>query len=385
METRFTEMMQWSITITLFLFFIIFMTMKLKKHIHLYPTLLILFLVLVIITGIRCNSGSDYYNYYTMYNDVNRWYQSLFEIVTARFQNGYLMLCYLVKNTIGGDHTIFIIVSIIIYGIVFYIVKKRALYPMLAIACWLCFGFFDMSINIVKQSIAMSLILLAYDSYNENKRGKFIIFCLLASMFHISSLYVILCMFLSKYIKINKKTFYIICYSSIILLFLLTPMTRYFLSMFPSFKYAFYLQNILLSETELKLQLGAIIISLFYFFVIRNCIIKYDAIIKQSPYCKNMFGIILLCIPILVLGIRYYMFNRVGYFGLQFLIFIFPIYIYSSKEIHLKRNYNLSIAILLCFHLVFAVLAAENNYYSYSTIFNDEPSSIYDFVRRTDR
>lgn len=385
MDTRFLDMIQWSFTITLFLFFIIFMTMKLNKHINLYVSLIILFLILVIITGIRCNSGSDYYNYYTMYNNINRWNHSLFDIVTSRFQNGFLALCYVVKNTLGGDNTIFVIVSIIIYGIVFYIIRKRALYPMLALACWLCFGFFDMSMNIVKQSIAMSLILLAYDFYYDNKRGNFIIFCLFALMFHISSLYVIICMFLSKYISINKNTLYLICFFSIVLVFLLTPITRLILSVFPTFKYTMYLNDLLLSEVEFKLQFGAIIISSFYFFVIRNCIIRYDAIITQSAYCKNMFGIILLCIPILVLGIRYYMFNRVGYFGLQFLIFIFPIYVYSSKKIHLKRNFSLCITVLLCFHLVFAVLAAENNYYSYSTIFNDEPSSIYDFVRRTDK
>ena len=71
MKTRYFEMIEWSIlqlVVSLFLILIYYFLCKNdnKKNIF-QKSDIIITLILILIAGLRCNSGSDYYNYYFQY------------------------------------------------------------------------------------------------------------------------------------------------------------------------------------------------------------------------------------------------------------------------------------------------------------------------------
>ena len=110
MITRYSEIIFWAIQYFTFCLFIIGLYFVLDKrlkvfriqlsthsHLNLYAQDALICLVLVLITGIRCNNGSDYYNYWVMYSEVTDWYSNIGDVLEEKFQNGYLLLCYVTK------------------------------------------------------------------------------------------------------------------------------------------------------------------------------------------------------------------------------------------------------------------------------------------------
>jgi len=91
----------------------------------------------------------------------------------------------------------------------------------------------------------------------------------------------------------------------------------------------------------------------------------------------------LLCIPFLIIGIKFYLCNRVAYSGLQFLTVLLPSYYSFTRQKHMSFISFKKYIMVLVFSVLFTILCAENNYYQYSTILNDKPMSVYDFsIRR---
>lgn len=66
------------------------------SHLNLYAQDALICLVLVLITGIRCNNGSDYYNYWVMYSEVTDWYSNIGMYLKKNSKTGLFatLLCY---------------------------------------------------------------------------------------------------------------------------------------------------------------------------------------------------------------------------------------------------------------------------------------------------
>jgi hypothetical protein len=169
MTTRYSEIIFWAIQYFTFCLFIIGLYFVLDKrlkvfriqlsthsHLNLYAQDALICLVLVLITGIRCNNGSDYYNYWVMYSEVTDWYSNIGDVLEEKFQNGYLLLCYVTKALGGGKYSIFWVVSVLIYFSTIRLFRRYSCSPVLSFACWVLFGYLAMSTNIIKQSLAMT-------------------------------------------------------------------------------------------------------------------------------------------------------------------------------------------------------------------------------------
>lgn len=133
----------------------------------LYFSDLILLCLLVFIVGIRTNSGSDYYNYLLSFRNVDNWFHSLNQLLTTRFQNGLYVLMYVIKSFTKNEALFFVILAILNYLPIFYLIRKYSNDVLLSFSSWIFLGFFLMSTNILKQSLAMVLVLLAFDCLIE--------------------------------------------------------------------------------------------------------------------------------------------------------------------------------------------------------------------------
>lgn len=379
MKTRYFEMIEWSILqllVSLLLIIIYYFLDKNDDKKNVFQRSDIVSLVLILIAGLRCNSGSDYYNYYIQYINVLKWYDSLISIFMERFQNGYIFLAYLTNKFIGGQITIFIVIAIIIYLPLLRIIKKYSKFPWQSFALWLLLGYFLMSMNIIKQYLAMLFVIFAFNCYYKKRYFNYLVSFIIACFFHISAIYALLCIPISMYIKNTRKVYKFILILSIVCFFLFKFISlKIGLIIIPE-KYYGYIYNWIKGDLDLKLRLGGVCTALFYIFII-NLSVKKNRYL--SCYYKMILNLSICMLPFLVFSIKLYILNRVAYFGLQMLIIVLPSIFNTYKR---QVNRIIFIFIFILYNLAFSILCAENNYYSYDTIFKSSPMSIMEYIQK---
>ena len=392
MSTRYEDMIVWGLIYLVFCICLIKLYEKLymsegssvkvcigrKTLFHIYFADIFMILFLVLIIGFRCNCGSDYYNYYQRYEVITDWYSSFFEVLTSRFQSGFDTLCYIVKSVIGTEFAIFPVTAILMYIPMMSLIRKYSVNPVVSFAAWVLLGFLSMTTNILKQSFAMILILYAYENIEKKKYVKAIILCILSCVFHMSAGYVCVIMFVAKIFRPTRKFFVYMSLFSVGVMIFLKPIFSVVTKFLPA-QYRIYANAFLEGNVnELKLQIGGVVVVVFYVVLIWCFTEKkfFEAI--KNTYYERMLTVCILCMPWLFLAMRYYILNRVAYEGLIFSVFLIPMYLKNEK----RGVRNFIIAAMIIFSVLTSVLCAENNYYSYSTIFNDTPASVSEFVRR---
>ena len=193
-----------------------------------------------------------------------------------------------------------------------------------------------MSTNIIKQSLAMTCILWAFFCLERKRYVQFCCLSLLGCMFHISMVCVVFIMLFFRWLHPSITFYKIIMVVSIAMYILITPLLEQ-VSQFLPVHYAVYTQAYLDdSMNDIKLQIGGIVVAIFYIIILWDITKKHNATKSVSRINKHM----------------------------SFISF---------------KKYIM----VLVFSVLFTILCAENNYYQYSTILNDKPMSVYDFsIRR---
>lgn len=137
--------------------------------------------VLFFVSAFRYRVGTDYVTYmngYRAYTNAISWLQQPAVNIIA-----------IVSKFIHDDYaTWFFIMAIIAIVPVIYIIIKKSERPEIAIFLFVCLGCWHFSFNIVKQCAAAAILLCGYSSLVEKDFKKWVLYCLIASMFHFSGL-----------------------------------------------------------------------------------------------------------------------------------------------------------------------------------------------------
>ncbi len=129
--------------------------------------------------------------------DENGWFSD--EVFQEGRNFGFNWLLKFFSTLSDGDFQIFlIVVAIFIEAVVAYSIYKYSPLPWLSFLVWNCMGFYVAGFNIVKQSIAMGLIMIAFIGIMEEKPKKFLLFTILAGLVHQPALIFLPAYFLSK-------------------------------------------------------------------------------------------------------------------------------------------------------------------------------------------
>ena len=387
MQSRYSEMMMWGISYLVFCY-ITFMILilfdkvfkkivivKKNNKIRVFSGEIIVAFLLVLLSGIRCNCGSDYYNYYLQSLNNSNWYSSLESIISSRFQNGLTILMFLSNKIFKSEYAIFFVVAFIIIIPTVNYINKRADNPIESIKIWMLLGYFLMTTNILKQAVSMVLIMYFYEYLYNKKYVSMAIVGIGALIFHTASLYVILILLFFNHIKFTPKKMLLITMVSVVVSILMKPFFSRLVALLP-YQYAKYLSFFTGdSSIDIKLFIGGVIFSAFYIYITWKMLKSPDIF---NDYSFPLVNLMVWCIPILILGFRVYLFNRIACYGLQFIILLLPIYIKSiSKQV--KHIYSVGL-IVLC--MCFSILCAENNYYHYGTIYTEEPMSVMQYSQK---
>ena len=190
-----------------------------KKTKKIQPIDIIMIIILIVISGIRCNVGSDYYSYYVAYNNWLINLDSIQDVIQSNSQFGLYVLGFILKSITDFPYALFWLVACIIYPCMIVYMRKTTEKPSVAFMCYTLLGFFAISNNILKQSMAMLIMIYAYNCFVKNKKIKFILFTLLASIFHTTAIIVGVLIVLARKIKPTYKNLLIFILIGVIGLF----------------------------------------------------------------------------------------------------------------------------------------------------------------------
>lgn len=222
-----------------------------NKHIFKYMGLMIP----IILSGFRYGVGTDYFNYINIFNgNITKSLEDFTE------NNGIFELGYFITEKISyyisGDVRLVFLITSFLTIVFFYLgLKKYKLkYPGLVFFLYLL-TIFPMTMNAVRQGVAMSIMFYAITFILEKNITKYIVLTILAGLFHISALLLIPFYFIGRLFDVRKennhleffltksKYFIRICVILIISIYILTNVFTLVLSI-PGFdKYDIY-QNL---------------------------------------------------------------------------------------------------------------------------------------------
>lgn len=194
------------------IFFMSFFCYLYRKKAKSNILLIIGMLPIILLATFRLNVGTDFSNYQSMFNKHNN--MSFINFI----KSGNIEVGYYLLNRLGGllnsfNITLFLS-AIIIVSIPIFTVKNNNKINLMLFAMLISTFYFN-SFNIIRQSIAISIAFNAmYNLITLDQRVSYIIKILLASLFHISALFLlpfIVVNFL-KNKKLNEKLIFIVIF-----------------------------------------------------------------------------------------------------------------------------------------------------------------------------
>lgn len=154
---------------------------------------MILTLILVVFASIRYGIGSDYFLYTSLYDQIDP--HSLADSLQNVPQEfGWVFLGYLLKSATGSPYLILCVASVLTVVPTLIAIRRKSQDVVLAFFLYYFLGYYALSFNAVRQSIAVAFLMLG-ESYRSESRIKWISFSAIAAVFHSSALVALLIQF----------------------------------------------------------------------------------------------------------------------------------------------------------------------------------------------
>lgn len=112
---------------------------------------------------------------------------------------GFLVLNKLISLFASDQQVYFFIMSIIIFAPLFFTVYRYSDAPFLSILLYVTLGFFNLSLTMLRQSIALSIALIAFHYLVQRKTTRFLLMGLIACLFHQSALVFLPAVFIKEF------------------------------------------------------------------------------------------------------------------------------------------------------------------------------------------
>lgn len=296
-------------------FFIVFFIISLGLILNKYPKsyLKILFFVFFIISAFRSfNIGNDTIEYTNLYTSLQN---STIESFTWRYERGFLYFNRILSFVSSNPQVLLVTIAFITCLAYYIVIKKYSLIPWMSVYLFFTLRYFDLSMNIARQTLAMAAILMAVTTILNKKYILFFILVLLATSFHNTAIISLCILFVDK-IKDNKK---FVAFLAILtsIGFILFPMIfNFLLRFFPTYSYyltSSYMDGSTRTATILNITVNMVII-LFVWYV---------GFPRSKPNIL-FFKMILVGLAISIISIRFSLLDRVGDYFSVFVILLLP-------------------------------------------------------------
>lgn len=335
---------------------IIFFSIKKNKLLYGYIAI-VTTLYLIMLSGFRDISiGIDTMSYYTYYNrDLS--IEDLGEYYGYQGMLFWLFMSF-IKEVFNDYQVVLIIVAIVSVGLISRFIWKYSRYPMISFFIYSIGGFFAIGLSLVRQYLALSIIVYSFDYIVKRDFIKFFITLIIAFCIHPSSVLFLPAYFISR-IKVNKKS---------IVIYLLLLSCSFFIGrividiMSNLFFGGLYI-------IEIDDDAGGKFTFVAYCIILLITLFRYKILLKNN---KNNLILINFLWVLTIIQSTAFIFpiaSRVGYMYGIFILILLPEIIYSLNRIYSKILFTTIMIIMLLF-VYFYKFYNLNDIYPYKFFFN---------------
>lgn len=333
----------------------------------------VLILLLICFSGLRWKTGTDWDNYFNLYNDLS--WETIYEKKFSHYDIAYKLVNLFVKS-LGGSYTVFLIViSVIAIIPVYFAIKEMDSGIILALVIFYVNFYLAFYLGGNRIMIALGIDLLGMTYLINGKRKKSIIAGIVGFLFHRSSIvYAIIYVLPKKICKIQHTAVMLVASYVIGALKMTQKIMRWGLKITGR-----YIPNNMLYQlaefylNELHEDLGSrhfafaamkrVVLILALYFIYQYCTKKRR---KKFEYLYNIY-LFSICV--------YLIFNGLGVFQVLSTFFAMTeIVLWSYLYTLVDRNNKLVFIILLFILYFFEILNAFPSYYDayvpYTSVFS---------------
>lgn len=167
------------------------------KHSFTNKLFIFAFIILLLFAGFRGSGDGDYNVYKYLFSQFTH-ISDLFK--RSHIEPGFRILAIILNKMKLGSQSIIFVMNLVSISSIFYIIKKYSKNRMLSILAFLPFYFmFDM--QSARSAVSIGLTMVGYSFLLEEKNGKYTVFIILASLFHLTALVSVLVVPLYSYFK----------------------------------------------------------------------------------------------------------------------------------------------------------------------------------------
>lgn len=326
-----------------------------KKNKRLYSIIMVI--LFTVISGLRYYSiGNDTSTYFYGFKTILRYGIEAFSI--SRYEKGYILLNLIIGN-FTDNFTIMLTVCALITNIfICNFIRKNSKCMCVSFLLFFFCRFFFSEMNIVRQYIAIGILLYSI-KYIENKKLLKYLGCVcIATAFHYSAIFMILIYYLYD-IKLNGK--------KIAGMSLITLIVNYvFYSILVKLTSLLGIYQGYVSEFYGSNKIGSIIAFIMYLVVYTflSCITKYKKIAPKDNFFYNCSFVLVL---VSFLAIRMSVLSRITEYLSILMIVQIPNFIGYIKNV--KKRVLLYFVVVVCFSVYcYSILYLRpnwNNVYPY--------------------
>ena len=340
-------------TYTLFIYYLLIVVVTFLNYFNMKSTnkgifLFISFYFLFLVASLRFDIGTDYINYHIIFHMIELDGDFKIEV-------GFLLL-----NKILIFFNLPFEIAIAIYSfltLIFIYIAIPRKYLMLFIFLYIASNSYFQSFSLIRQSLAISIILYAIPYINKNSFFKYLIWVIIASSIHLSAI-----LFLPIYFMRKLSVNYFYAYAIIIWYFIVqyTEIIEFlFMNIISLTPYGIYIGGAFF-DREIATGSG---LGVLFRLLIGIIILLYSTRIKDKTPEVNIYLLLLFLYELsYIAALKIYIFNLLADTFSLFFIYSVPYFIYSfNKKI---SNIVMTVTILLFTILMYKNLT--NDYYQVS-------------------
>lgn len=202
-------------------------------------------ILLVAVSSFRYAIGFDYYSYRSIYLETSK--LSAGEIIKRQDTEIFFYLLNKAFSSMGFSYTAFLTaVNIFIHGTAMWFIRRYSKIPWLSVYFYVSLQFFAHSMNLVRQSIALSFFLLAFSLLVRRRFLPFAAVMVAGGLFHNSLLLMIPLYFLLPLKNTVKNMCLFFAAAALLYLFLpeiMESLIRYLPNKYSAYEGSFYWQG----------------------------------------------------------------------------------------------------------------------------------------------
>ncbi|WP_313016295.1 EpsG family protein [Acetoanaerobium noterae] len=298
-------------------------------------------IILFLISALRSITfGTDTIGYVNKYISLS--YTSLYEllmnVITRTGKDPFFYLFAKVINLTGANYQIWlaILAGIFCYS-VSKLVSKYSVEPYISFIALISLGYFYFSLTGLRQTMALSMIILSYRYLRERELVPFIMMILIGTLFHTSAI-IFLIAYPSANIKVGLKQILGILIALIIAFFFKESIYSVLDLLNMSDRYAYYIEH----GTSLTIS-GFIIQLAIYLF----CLLFKKNILSYDQNNMSLYNLLFLGLVFQAFAIVIAEFFRVSMYFSIFGIVLIPQVIATIKDKYIRVIVYISVLISL--------------------------------------